>query len=290
VLMKQLDALKTRKMGEMKAAGIEYDERIAELDKLEYPKPNKEFIYDTFNAFARKHPWVKGPEGENIRPKSIAREMVESFMSFPEYVREYALERGEGLLLRYLSDVYKTLVQSVPVSDKTPELDEIITYFAAIVRAVDSSLLDEWERMRDGVPDAAKLAAAVELPGEIDVTANAKELTVLVRNALFALVRALSRKDYASAVTMLEDGWTADKLGEALAPFWAEHTAIRTDAQARSTEHTRVVVDAETRAWHVTQTLVDAEDAKDWALFVTIDLGKSREAARPVLTLDKIGT
>jgi superfamily II RNA helicase len=292
VLMKQTDALKTKKMAEMKAAGVEYDERIAELEKIEYPKPNKDFIYDTFNAFAAKHPWVKGPGGENIRPKSIAREMFESFMSFPEYVREYQLERGEGLLLRYLSDVYKTLVQSVPVGDKTPAVDEIVTYFAAIVRAVDSSLLDEWERMRDGIPDMPKHVAAIEAPGEADVTANPKELTVLVRNALFGIVRALSRRDYATAATMVEGEWTDARLAEAMAPFWAEHTAIRTDAQARGTEHTRVVPapTGERGAWKVTQTMVDAEDAKDWAVFATVDLAKSREAARPVVTLERIGT
>ena len=110
VLMRQTDKLKTLKMAEMKAAGVEYDARIAELDKIEYPRPNAPFIYDTFNAFAKKHPWLGQ---ENIRPKSIAREMMESFSTFSDYVKDYGLERGEGLLLRYLSDAYKTLVQSV---------------------------------------------------------------------------------------------------------------------------------------------------------------------------------
>ena len=87
------------------------DYPVAELEKLEYPKPNRDLIYETFNEFSRKHPWVKS---ENIRPKSIAREMLESVMSFSEYVREYGIERMEGLLLRYLTDVYKTLVQTVP--------------------------------------------------------------------------------------------------------------------------------------------------------------------------------
>src|SRR5262249_36699538 len=112
VLMRQLDKLKTEKLAELKAAGVEYDERMAELEKLEYPKPNAGFIYDTFNAFAREHPWI---QEDNIRPKSIARDMIEQFLSFAEYIKEYGLERGEGVLLRYLSDVYKTLVQSVPL-------------------------------------------------------------------------------------------------------------------------------------------------------------------------------
>src|SRR5262249_39966649 len=145
ILLKQLDRLKTEKLAELKAAGVEYEERMAELEKLEYPKPHREFIYGTFNAFAAKHPWVGA---ENIRPKSVAREMYEKFLSFAEYVREYDLERAEGLVLRYLSDVYKALSQSVPDLAKDEGAEEILAYFGASVRQVDSSLLDEWERMQ----------------------------------------------------------------------------------------------------------------------------------------------
>ena len=286
VLMRQLDKIKTEKMAEMKAAGVEYDERIAELDKLDYPKPNKDFSYDTFNAFAKRHPWLGQ---ENIRPKSIAREMFETFATFSDYVKDYGLERGEGILLRYLSDAYKTLVQSVPSGDKDAAVDEIVTYFGAIVRAVDSSLLDEWEKLR--APEEAPRHELVhEVPGEADITFNPKELTVLVRNALFAFVRALARRDYAAAATMLDgDAWKPERLEAALAPFWAEHAAIRTDAHARSPEHTRVV-STEGGVWRVEQVVADAEEANDWAAFVTIDLARSKEAARPVITLERIGT
>ena len=287
VLMRQLDKLKTDKMAEMKAAGVEYDERIAELDKLEYPKPNKDFVYNTFNAFAARHPWVGE---ENIRPKSIAREMFETFSTFPDYVKDYGLERGEGILLRYLSDVYKTLVQSVPSGDKTLEIDEIVTYFGAIVRAVDSSLLDEWEKLR-APAEAPRHEDVHVVPGEADITFNAKELTVLVRNALFAFVRALARRDYGAASALLEPGETskAEAIEAALASFWAEHASIRTDARARSPEHTRVV-STEGGVWRVEQVVADADDANDWAIFVTIDLARSRESARPVLRLERIGT
>ena len=84
ILRKQLDKVKNQEMAEMKAEGIEYDQRMEELEKLEYPKPNREFIYSTFNAFADAHPWVGQ---ENIRPKSIAREMFEEFRSFADYIK-----------------------------------------------------------------------------------------------------------------------------------------------------------------------------------------------------------
>ncbi len=285
--MRQLDKIKTEKMAEMKAAGVEYDERIAELEKLDYPKPNKDFIYNTFNAFAARHPWLGQ---ENIRPKSIAREMFETFATFSDYVKDYGLERGEGILLRYLSDVYKTLIQSVPSGDKSLEVDEIVTFFGAIVRAVDSSLLDEWEKLR--APDSApRHEVEHEVPGEADITFNPKELTVLVRNALFAFVRALARRDYAAASAMLEPGDASkpEALEASLAPFWAEHAQIMTDARARSPEHTRVV-STEGGVWRVEQVFADAEAANDWAAFVTIDLAQSGAAARPVMTLERIGT
>jgi hypothetical protein len=290
VLMKQLDRIKRDKMNEMKAAGVEYDERIAELEKLEYPKPNRDFIYDTFNAFARKHPWVGT---ENIRPKSVAREMFENYQSFAEYVKEYELQRAEGLVLRYLSDVYKTLVQSVPQQAKTEEVEEIVTYFGAIVRVVDSSLLDEWERMRSGGEDmAARPRNARDAREErpLDVTSDPRAFTVLVRNEVFAFVRALARRDYAAAMTIVEGAtepaWTAMKIEEALRPFFAEHVRLLTDPKARSPEHTRITMGE--HQWKIEQVLCDPEDANDWALVFTIDLDRARAAGRAVLTLERV--
>ena len=135
------------RLAEMKAQGMEYDERMRELEKVEYPKPNPDFVYATFDEFAAKHPWVGH---ENIRPKSVAREMVERFMTFADYVREYELQRSEGLLLRYLAEAYKTLAQTVPERFRDEALEDVLAFLRATVRGVDSSLLDEWERMRSG--------------------------------------------------------------------------------------------------------------------------------------------
>ena len=125
----------------------------------------KEFVYDTFNAFAKKHPWTSG---DNIRPKSIAREMVERFFSFNEYVSEYELARAEGVLLRYLSEAYKALVQTVPAAAKTPETEEIEVFLGAMVRAVDASLLEEWERLRH----AEAVPSRTSAPGEAATPSN----------------------------------------------------------------------------------------------------------------------
>ncbi|HXN33392.1 MAG TPA: DUF3516 domain-containing protein, partial [Polyangiaceae bacterium] len=290
ILRQQLEALKRVKLGELKAAGVEYEQRIEELEKLEHPKPLREFVYETFNAFAHVHPWVRG---DDVRPKSIAREMYERFMDFNEYVREYELGRAEGTLLRYLSEVYKALVQTVPAPAKTPEVEDIEVFLRAMVRAVDSSLLDEWERMRSGAV-AGKEAAAEEsevAEGEADVTRDERGFTVLVRNAMAQLVRALARKDWAAAAAMVESAgeqapWSGERFATTLAPFFEEHAAIRTDPSARAPSMTRI---EKTKAtWEVVQVIADVDGDDDWALFCSVDLEASGRAGRAVVRVREV--
>ena len=147
VLRKQLDREKGTRIAQMKADGMDYEQRMAELENIEWPKPCRDFIYETFNAFADKHPWVGS---ENIRPKSVAREMYETLATFSEYVRDLGLERSEGVLLRYLAEAYRTIEQTVPPAFRTPEVDDIASHLRALLRQTDSSLLEEWESLRDG--------------------------------------------------------------------------------------------------------------------------------------------
>jgi len=296
VLRQQLDVVKRAKLAELKMAGVEYEQRMEELEKLEYPKPLRDLVYDTFNAFRAAHPWV---QGDDVRPKSIAREMFERFMDFNEYVREYELGRAEGTLLRYLSDAYKALVQTVPAPAKTPEVEEIEVFLRAMVRAVDSSLLDEWERIRAGMTNATlPLAPAAEdaTLGEADVTADPRGFTVLVRNAMFQLLRAMARKDWAAAMaTASEGGATQEELERAVAPFFAEHPAMRLDALARAPDRTIITRHDAEGVWDVVQLFggpADAgadEDGGDgaeaWALSCQVDLAASARAARPVFQI-----
>jgi superfamily II RNA helicase len=287
VLRQQLDAVKTLKMAEMKMAGVEYEERIAELEKLEYPKPLRELVYDSFNAFARVHPWVKG---DDVRPKSIAREMTEKFMDFNEYVREYELGRAEGTLLRYLSDAYKALVQTVPAPAKTPAVEEIEVFLRAIVRSVDSSLLDEWERILAGPEAVIAKAAAEPVIEEPDITRDERGFTVLVRNAMFQLVKALARRDWTAAAGMVargaaaEDEWTASRFEQALAPFFEEHAGLRIDPTARAPQNTWIEK-TDRGVWEVVQVLCDPDGNDDWALACWIDLQASTRAGKAVIVM-----
>ena len=211
ILRRQLDKLKAEAVAEMKAAGMDYEERMAELEKIEHPKPLADFVYATFNDFADRHPWVGE---ENIRPKSIAREMFETWLSFADYVREYGLERMEGLLLRHLSSVYKVLRQTVPDGAKTDEVVEMELYLRDLVRRVDSSLIEEWERMRDagfrtesaGAPESAGVPEPA-VPGRdepVDVTRDPRAFTAAIRARVFALLRAWSNGDDEAALDALD--------------------------------------------------------------------------------------
>ena len=164
VIAAQVERLRTELLGELKAQGVPYEERMERLAAVEHPKPLRDFLYGSFDVFRRHHPWV---EGDNVRPKSVAREMHEQAMTFGEYVNHYGLKRSEGLLLRYLSDAYRALVQNVPAERRTPPLDELTDWLGALVRGVDSSLLDEWERLTAVTGEAGPAddgAAGVEQP------------------------------------------------------------------------------------------------------------------------------
>ena len=145
VLLAQRDKAKDELMTRMKDEGVEYEERMERLAEVTWPRPEAEFIEPAFATFARHHPWVG-----HLRPspKSVVRDMVEHTDTFNQYVSRYGLKRSEGLVLRYLTDCYKALVQTVPTAAVNEQLAEATEWLGALVRGVDSSLLDEWERLR----------------------------------------------------------------------------------------------------------------------------------------------
>ncbi len=286
VLRSQLDKLKTERMGQMKAEGIEYDQRIAELEAMEWPKPNRDFIYTTFNAFADRHPWV----GEtNIQPKSIVREIFETGASFDDYVREYGLQRSEGVLLRYLSQTYKTLEQSVPVTMRTDEVLDILAGLRVLLRDVDSSLIDEWESLKQ---PGGKGARAVVAARAVDLAADPRALAARVRAELHRLLKMLAARDYESAARAIaNDGeaaepWTAERFTQAMAPYYAAHAALLATPAARRPSLTRI--DAlGPRRFRAQQTLLDPEGDEDWSLDCIVDL--DRPEGLPMLELQRIG-
>jgi hypothetical protein len=221
----------------------------------------------------------------------VARELYERAMTFTDYVHHYGLARSEGLLLRYLSDAYKGLMQSVPEEAKTEEVFDLTEWLGETVRQVDSSLLDEWDRLRH--PDdvvavtegtAVPVAAALADGGALGVTANARAFGVMVRNELFRWVELLSRHAYEELVAREGSGeWSADRLADAMAPYWDEHDAIGIDAAARS--HDLLRLDRDASPWSATQTLADPAGHHDWAITARVRPDASDDQTRAVLDL-----
>ena len=239
ILRKQEDKLKTMKINELKAEGVPYDERIAALDEITYPKPHADWIYASFNEFSKLHPWLKG---ENIRPKSIAREMFETYASFNDYVREYGLQRSEGALLRYLSEVCKVLLHTVPQDLRSSELEDITAYFETMLRQVDRSLLEAWEKMT-AAPDPE---AQTHAPPKVD---NSPALIRSMRSLVHRFMRTAILAQWDDAAEQLAGERSGDELKALITPL-----SLVFDRQPAMLH---ITVEAD--FIHATQTLSDAE-------------------------------
>ncbi|MES2504083.1 MAG: DUF3516 domain-containing protein [Myxococcota bacterium] len=273
ILMRQVDKLKNLKMAEMRAEGLEYEERMAELEKVEHPKPLREFIYDTFNAFEDKHPWVGDA---NIAPKSIAREMLESFCSFNEYIKDYGLERSEGILLRYLSLTYKTLTQSVPEQYQTEPVLELRAALKTLITQTDSSLLAEWTELLN-----PKQAEVINIQRPLWIF-DEKAFTSEIRALMQRLVKALADKNYEEAKLIADFDYEG-----ALKDFYTTHERIAWTPASRLPIHTRIKREEEYQ-FRINQTLCDSSDDNDWYIEATAQ--GSTDSLRPMLTIDRLGS
>jgi hypothetical protein len=173
-------------------------------------------------------------------------------------------------------------------------------YLGTMIRQIDSSLLDEWEKMRDPSYQRAEIKE-VRPPGAeeaaADVTRDTKAFTATIRNRIFMFLRGLVNRDFEQAIANLSspqdpDGapWTAGRLQQALDAYHAEHQYICLDPNARNIRHTYVIPAEDKRTWRVQQMLVDPEEHNDWVAEFEVDLARSREAAEPVLRLVRLGS
>ena len=287
ILNAQLDKAKGDLINRLKAEGVEYDDRMKELEKVGYPKPNADFIYDTFNAFAAQHPWV----GENIRPKSIVRDMYERYMTFGDYIREYGLSRSEGVLLRYLSDAYKTLVQTVPEQYKNDEVIDVIAFLRAMLERIDASLVTEWESMVEGAEPTADANAPLPAPPRRDISRDTKSFYARIRHEFHSFVRALAARDYEEAALALhpESTFGEDALESAMEKYYEQYPALVTDGRSRTTDRT-LIEQLEPHLFRVRHTLVDPEDDNMWFAEGRIDLREDAAPQGVLIRLEHLGS
>jgi len=282
VLAAQLFRARGQAVEQMKADGIEYEERMELLTEVTYPRPLEELLQAAYDIYRQGHPWVADHE---LAPKSVARDMYERAMTFVQYVGHYGLMRAEGLVLRYLADAYKALKQTVPEDARTEELADLIEWLGELVRQVDSSLIDEWEQLR--YPSAAEATAqASDLPPA--VTGNPRAFRVLVRNALFRRVElaALRRYDELGELDGA-DGWDAGAWAEAIEPYFDTHDEIGTGQDARGPG--LLIIDQQPGHWAVRQIFDDPAGDHDWGFSALVDLAASDEAGEAVLRVTEAG-
>jgi superfamily II RNA helicase len=282
VISAQRSKARGEAVARMKADGIEYDERMELLEDITHPRPLAELLEGAYEMYRRGHPWVAEHQ---LHPKSVARDCYERAMTFTEYVGFYGLARSEGLVLRYLADAYKALRQTVPDEAKTEELTDIEEWLGELVRQVDSSLLDEWERLRDPGAEQAEVRPDDRPPA---VTSNPRAFRVLVRNALFRRVELAAARRYEELGELdAEAGWNADAWADAIEPYFEEYDSIGTGPNARGPA--LLIINQEPDRWLVRQIFDDPEGDHDWGFSAEIDLAASDEIGTAAVTITDVG-
>nr|WP_319944440.1 DUF3516 domain-containing protein [Nocardia macrotermitis] len=273
LLMAQQHKARGEAIAEMKADGIEYDERMELLEEVTWPKPLAELIEPAFETYRGGHPWVSE---FTPSPKSVVREMIERSLTFAELVSNYELARSEGVVLRYLADAYRALRRTVPESARTEELEDLTEWLGELVRQVDSSLLDEWEQLTNpgAENDSEQLAFGSETVRPI--SANERAFRVLVRNAMFRRVELAALGRWA-ALDELDDGpdWEAE-----LDPYFAEYDEIGTGPEARGPRLFQI--EQQPELWRVRQVLADPAGDHGWSIDAVVDLPASDAAGEVV--------
>lgn len=279
-------------LNELKAQGVEYDERMEALEEVTWPKPGAEKIYALFNGFREHRPWLTE---DPIRPKAVVRELIEHQVSFASFVKDLRLERVEGVLLRYISQVYRTLRQNVPEDRWTPGLEDALATLRALLARVDDSLVRTWE----GLLESDEPAAAG--PVKVDISTDLKRFRARIRAELYAVVKALSVGDLAEAAACQPthtQAWGADDFERNLEPYLLEHDAVIFDARLKQGWMTRIER-VEAHLWRVSQTLVTevelgeyeeyAQDAGEadsaWSIEGMVDLRGDRNPSGTIVRI-----
>ena len=324
LLYAQQRAARGEAINAMKAEGMEYDDRMAALEEVTWPMPLAEVLEPAFRMYVGSNPWVGDLE---ISPKSVVREMVENAMTFTELVSRYDVARSEGVILRYLTDAYRSLRQIVPDELMTDEVEAIVAWLGGLIRSVDSSLLDEWEALAEGRPPSDDgLAGGVELAfgadedGTVAFTANLHAFRNAIRKALFRRVELMGDDNARVLGNMDRDsGWDEARWDGVLERYYAEHDWIGIDQHARGREYltldekptradllaagvSEAVADAllgddegaegaagTPKVWLAEQTIEDPDDTRDWRITALVDVAESDREGRVALRIVGVG-
>ena len=283
VLRAQERKARDKAMAEMKMDGVEYEERLERIADVTYAKPLEDLLDAAFEKYCEAVPWARD---YCLRPKSVLRDMLECAADFKGYIQQLGITRYEGALLRYLSEAFRALDRTVPEGKRDERLEDIVAWLGLVVRSVDSSLVDEWENA------GAALDAAPPAPEDAPVVRDRRGLTVLVRNALFARVRAAAHRD-AAALGAMDGEWGFGERAwaAALDGLYEAHEEVLLDADARSKAYLMIDEADEERAhvWHVRQIFHDADGDSDFAIAADVDLDATQDGDGVVFSNYRVG-
>jgi superfamily II RNA helicase len=280
LLLAQVQQRKSELIAELKAERVPYEERMTKLEGVTWDKPNADFLYSTFNIFAEHHPWVGS---DSVRPKSIAREIWQGFLSFEDYVRRYNVARMEGVLLRYLSQVHSTLSRNLPEAARNDEILEIIAFFRAMLARVDSSLVEEWENLVK--PGAEPSRPDLPIPDRAPRRLDAKSFDARVRAEMHQLMQALSKRDFEAASACVANGdWDPARFELEFASLFDAQGDVRHDPDARRGHWTRIEARSEL-VFDVIQTLINVDGEGEFQIEAEIVLEEPRMPAGPMLRI-----
>ena len=284
VLRAQERAERDRAMAEMKADGVDYEERLEKIGDITYPKPLEDLLDAAFSEYCAKVPWAADYA---LSPKSVLRDMLESAADFKGYIQKLGIARSEGILLRYLAEAFRSLDRTVPLEKRNEQLADIISWLGFLVRSVDSSLVDEWE----AAGDPAALDAAPPSASDA-VVADRRGCTLLVRNALFRRVR-LAAEGKTAELGALDGDWgmTETRWGRALAAYHEQHEEILLDADARSAAFLAIDESDERtgHVWHVHQIFSDEQGDRDFGIMADVDLDATADEGEAVFRNYRVG-
>ncbi|MCQ4609055.1 DUF3516 domain-containing protein [Corynebacterium sp. CCUG 61414] len=280
VLQAQQSAARGEEIAALKAEGVDYTERMALIEDVTYPQPLAEELEDAFETYCSSNPWAKEWQ---LSPKSVVRDMIEHAMTFSDLIATYGLSRSEGVVLRYLTDAWRTLSHSVPEAYMTEELEDIIVWLGELIRQVDSSLIDEWATLADDDAPISQdvldreLAFGVEDPTAL--TANRRAFKIMVRNYFFRLVELFAFEKEEALESMLEylDPDVRPDWPSLLDDYFDEYDDVMIDADARGPEYFRVK-DESSRLWEVVQIVKDPDGDRSFQFHGVVDLDASDEA------------
>ncbi|WP_345079276.1 DEAD/DEAH box helicase [Brachybacterium paraconglomeratum] len=285
ILLAQQNSAKGELLGELKADGVEYTERMALLDKVTWPKPLEEDLEAALEIYARSRPWVRV---DDLSPKSVVREIYETGQTFSEFVQRYGLQRSEGIVLRYLSDAYQAMRRTIPQDLRTEDLEDLIEWLGVLVRGIDSSLLDEWEALthpEDADPDGASEIRPTTPRG---LSAQTKVLRTMVRAAMWQRVEHFAFEREARLAELDGgSGWDRPRWATVMDEYYDTYDEVGIDGAARSPQLLQIT--EESKLWRIRQVLADPERNHDWAIEAELDLEATDEAGEPVLAITHVG-